>query len=743
MRWEKKELKPEAVKDLARRYGLDLLAASIFARRGICEPEQLKYYLEDDPRHLHNPFLFSQMEDAVDRILHARDEAEKVLVFGDADSDGITSTVLLYEAFSGLGIDCAWRVPAGGDPYGLSRRAIDDFAATGGSLVVTVDCGISNHQEVDYAKGLGIDVIIVDHHRLQSENPPDAIAVIDPKLPDSGYPFRELAGCGVAYKLATALKLAQTELYKQHIALLNLRPAGPQDAGSGEAPQEGHFILEALRLSNLVETGRISERLVPGQVRLDRAKFVGFLADRQIFVWNGDYQKRCLAAALGQGAEVFTYDLAPEIGALIPSTAGKSLAELRELSRIALYMTGNLAEIDVFRNLFVSFALKRAQCFDSQDSLRLQLVALGTIADLMPLRDENRILVKRGLASINREPREGLAELFTSLQLDPGTMSAHDIAWQITPVINAAGRMGAPDKAVSLFLAKTKEERLPLAAEILAMNMDRRKMGIESWETVLPLARESFARNGEKLSIVGTDKVPRGITGLIASRVMGALKAPAIVASFQPDGLTVGSIRSVRGFPVSALLQSCSDLFIDYGGHDAAAGFSLPAGSWQSFVDRTEAFIRGVDLALAEETVNVDAQLPHDFVTPELFELTRRFEPSGEESPPLVFMSTGVSMVDAQIVGKGEKNHLKLTLDFGRNKWPAMMWDGAERLERDFSWRNRDSVDLLFKVSLNRWNGMETPQIEIIDIRKAESRERLPRGQDASEGRTAGQGAAV
>ncbi len=723
MRWLKKEVRPEEIKELAGRYGLDLLAAAIFARRGIADPEQLKYYLEDDPRHLHNPFLFVQMEDAVDRILHARDEGEKVLVFGDADTDGITSTVLLHEALAGLGIETSWRVPVGDDPYGLSTKALDEFAAAGGSLVITVDCGISNHAEVEYARERGIDVIIVDHHRLQGENPPDAVAVIDPKLPDSGYPFRELSGCGVAYKLVSALRLAETELYKQHIALLNLRPDISPAGAPDEASSGGGFILEAVRLSNLVETGRISERLVPGEVRLDRAKFVSFLADRQIFVWNGDYQQRCLAAALGKGAEVFAYDLAPEIGVLIPQTGGKSLAELRELSRIGRYRTSELSEIDVFRNLFVSFALRRAQCFDERDSLRLQLVALGTIADLMPLRNENRILVKRGLASINREPRAGLAELFSTLQLEPRTMSAHDIAWQITPVINASGRMGAPDVAVSLFLAETREERMPLAAEVVAMNMDRRKTGTESWETVLPLARESFARNKEKLAVIGTDKVQRGITGLIASRVTGTLKAPAIVASFQPDGSAVGSIRSVRGFPVTALLEACSDLFIDYGGHDAAAGFSLPSGAWPAFVERTEAFIGTVDLALAEETINVDAQLPHDYVTPELLELTKRFEPSGEESPPLIFMAKSVAMVDAQIVGKGEKNHLKLTLDFGRHKWPAMMWDGAERLERDFSWRNRDPVDLLFRVTVNRWNGMETPQIEIIDIRKAGSGE--------------------
>src|SRR5208283_5076638 len=227
MNWNKKEVSPQSVKELSTRYGLDLLTASILARRGITDPAELLFYLEDDPRYLRNPFLFAQMEDAVDRILLAADES---------------------------------------------------FASKGGTLIVTVDCGISNHAEIERAAELGIDVIVADHHRLQAGDPPPALAVIDPKLPDSGYPFRDLAGCGGVYKLASALKLARTGIYKQQIALLNGRPVN-------EA-----YSVEAVRLSNLVETGRMSETIVPGMLELGRTRLVPFLQDRQIFVWDGELQ---------------------------------------------------------------------------------------------------------------------------------------------------------------------------------------------------------------------------------------------------------------------------------------------------------------------------------------------------------------------------------------------------------------------------------------------------------------------
>jgi len=712
MNWNKKEVSPQAVKELAARYGLDLLSASIFARRGITDPAELLYFLEDDPRYLRNPFLFAQMEDAVDRILLAADEVEKVLVFGDRDTDGVTSTALLVEALEELGIEASWRVPLASEPYGLSIQAVEAFAAAGGTLIVTVDCGISNHAEVNRASELGVDVIIADHHRLQAGDPPAALAVIDPKLPDSGYPFRDLAGCGVVYKLVSALKLARTGIYKQQVALLNVRPVN-------EAYQ-----IEAVRLSNLVETGRISETIVPGMVDLERTRLVPFLSDRQIFVWDGALQKRLLEKALGKGAEVLFYDLQPDAAEYIPQTKGQSLVRLRELSAIGRYSNSGLEEIDVLENLFVSFALKKADWFGEDDLQRLQLVALGTIADLMPLRDENRILVRRGLAAINKKPRAGISELLQKTNLLGKKLGAGEIAWQVTPVVNAAGRMGAADKAASLFLAGSRPEREALADEVLAMNAERRRLGGETWDIVYPLARLSLADRGDKLAVVGSSEVFRGVTGLIASKVTNVLKVPAIVASFQEDGTVVGSIHSARGFPVSSFLEACAELFIDYGGHDAAAGFSLQAKDWPEFEARTKAYAQALELEDGEESIEVDAELPHDYLKPDIAAVSERFEPFGEANEPLVFLSRNVPIADVQLVGKKEQNHLKLTLDFGKHKWPALVWDGAQRLQRDFSFdydsKKGDRIDLVFKVTINRFNGMEQPQLEVFDLRRSE-----------------------
>jgi len=713
MRWIKKEASPSLVKETASRYGLDLLAASILVRRGITAPEELLYYLEDDPRYLHNPFLFSQMEDAVDRVFLARDEAEKVLVFGDRDADGVTSTVLVVEALRELGMEVSWRVPEASEPYGLSIEAVERFSAEGGSLILTVDCGVSNHAEVDRAAELGIDVLIFDHHLLKADEAPAALAIINPKLADSGYPFRDLAGCGVAYKFVCALKFARMGLYKQDVALLNVVPVN--DA----------YLIEAVRLSNLVENGRIRETIVPGVVDLSQTRLVPFLSNRQIFVWDGGIQRRLLEKALGKGVDVQFYDTRPDVAALIPAAAGQSLLRLKELSRIGRYRDKALEEIDVFENLFISFALKKADWFGDDDLARLQLVALGTIADLMPLKDENRILVKRGLASLNKAPRPGAAELLRKLNLSGKKLGANEAAWQVTPVINAAGRMGSASKAAELFLAEKPEEREALADVVIGMNLDRRRLGSECWETIYPKARESLEAHGDKLVIVGSADVHRGITGVIASRLCGTFEVPSVVAAFLADGTVVGSIRSARGFAVSSFLETQADLFIDYGGHDAAAGFSLKAADWPEFEKRALDYAVGIELEAIEETIAVDAELPHDYLRPELSELVERFEPFGEGNAPLVFLAKKVPIADAQFVGKKEQNHLKLTLDFGKHKWPALLWDGADRLERDFSFKGQDRIDLVFKVTMNRWNGMEQPQLEVFDLRKSGSSEEL------------------
>ncbi|MBN1243558.1 MAG: single-stranded-DNA-specific exonuclease RecJ [Spirochaetales bacterium] len=711
MDWVRKEIAPETVKETAARYGVDLLSAAIMARRGLAAPEEARWFVEEGLRHLHNPFLLDGMEDAVDRMLQALDEGEKILVFGDRDTDGVTSTALMVEGLRTLGADVSWRVPRADEPYGLTVAALDEFAASGGTLVLTVDCGISNHEEGERALELGIDLVILDHHNLQAPEPPEAVAVVDPKLPGSGYPFRDLAGVGVAWKALRALAFARSGFYKQDIALLNVRPAADS------------FIVEAVRLRNLVEIGRVTETIVPGMVDLSRTRLVPFLEGRQIFVWDGALQKRLLSKVFGSGAEVHFYDAAPEIGEAIPAARGSSLVRLAGMSRLARYSGAEVGELDVFENLFVGWVLARALPDSGADRAALQLAAIGTVADMMPLRNENRILVREGLAALADAPRPGLAELVGKLNLAKRKLSANEISWQLTPVINAAGRMGRPELAVELLLAEDARRRVELADQVIALNEERKALGAAAWEAVRPDAEASLQAHGGKLVLVGRDDVHRGITGIIASRLSAAFKATAVMVAFLPTGIAVGSIRSKTGFDVKGLLESSAELFIDYGGHDAAAGFSLPREKWDEFVARTARFVEGVELeaAPAEETLAVDAELPHEYLRPELLDLVDRFEPFGEKNPKLVFVARNVPIAAIDIVGKRESSHLKLTLDFGKHPFPALWWNAAEKLGREFE--REDRLDVAFNVQRNWWNGSATAQLVVLDARRAGSSE--------------------
>lgn len=706
MMWNKKDVGRALVHELTQKYGCDALTASILARRNIIEGPDLLFYLEDDLRYLHNPFLFGAMEDAVDRILDARDEGEKVLIFGDRDVDGITSTTILYQALADLGIDVSWRVPTGDDPYGLTVKAVDEHAAAFGTLIITVDCGISCVDEIAHASELGIDVIVLDHHNPQDDLP-DAVAIINPKMQESGYPFRDLAGCAVVWKLVTALRFGANELYKQQICLLNVRPAN-------EA-----YIIEAVKVVNMNEVDRITETIVPGMVKISQTRLVPFLQGQQIFVWDEKMQRVQLERIFGKGVEFNFLDIAPEISKAIPAVRGMSLIKLKDLSRIAKYAEKGVSELDGFLNIFITFAQRQNAVFGKREREELQLVALGTLADLMPLKNENRILVRQGLAAINENPRPGLAELLARQGLAGKKAGTSDLSWQISPAINATGRMGRPGEAVKLFLSADLAERNRLVDDIIKMNDDRKQLGSDGWSVVEPLAKESLERLHKNLVLAASAEIHRGVTGIMANRLSACFHVPAIVMCFMEDGTAVGSMRSARGLHLDALLEPCADLFIDHGGHAFAAGFSLKKENLDEFYARIARLSEGIEFPDSGEgeEIDVDAELPHEYLSPALLDLTDRFEPYGEGNEQLVFLARGMKIMSVDLMGKTAKQHLKLTFDCGKHKWPAIFWQAADRLNRDFALG--DVVDAVFRVNRNTFNGAEIPQMILQDVQKA------------------------
>ncbi|MFW6361588.1 MAG: single-stranded-DNA-specific exonuclease RecJ [Spirochaetota bacterium] len=703
MKWNKTDIEKDSVRSIAGKYGVDLLTASILVRRGVTEPEQIKFYLENDLMFSYNPFLFTEMEDAVDRIQQAVAEGEKVKIFGDRDVDGITSTVLLKEELQKLGVDAEWALPLGNDPYGLTVEVVEEFAAADGELLITVDCGISNIAEITRARELGIDTIVIDHHNPQDELPP-AIALIDPKIADSGYPFRDLAGCGVVAKLIWALEFSQTEMYKEELVLLHARPGNDT------------VILEAVKISNLVEVDRLSENLVPGMVRPDQTRLAAFLMNTQILVYDEQQQRRLLQKVFGNGVDINVLDVAPEIWKLLPKLERMSLLKIRDRSRANRYTSELVSEIDIFLSLFQSYVLRRYPALSTEFDKHLDLVALGTLADLMPLHGENRLLVKRGMRQLNAVERAGIHQLLLQQRLLGKQLSTTDVGWQISPAINATGRLGVPDKAAELLITDDAETRQRLAEEVLGLNKERKKLGDAAWKKILPKAQRSFDELNGQMVLVKDNSIHRGITGILAARLVQFFGVPATVVADLQSHL-VGSMRSIKGFHLKGFLYNFEDIFMDYGGHDYAAGFSLEHERFEEFRQRFSTAVAELKPQVQEEDVlEIDAELPADYLNPDLHKLVEQFEPYGEDNPPIIFLTRRLKISNIDLVGKGEQQHAKLLLDSGGYKWPAIFWRAGERVNRDFSLG--DTVDVVFRLGRNYFQNTETSQLTILDIKR-------------------------
>lgn len=706
MKWNKKEISKDVVKEIHQRFGCDLLTSSIFARRNLTKGNDILFFLEDDLRFLHNPFLFNEMEDGVDRILSAKEEGEKVLIFGDRDVDGITSTTLLYSYLKELGVDVVWRLPTGDDAYGLSIKAIDDFASAYGTLIITVDCGISNNAEIAYANELGIDTIVVDHHN-PPEVLPDAAVIINPKLEECDYPFKDISGCAVAYKLVSALRFSQSNLYKQDICLLNARPLN--DA----------YIIEAIKLRNMTEKSRINETIVPGEISISQTRLLPFLQGQQIFVWDVSLQKKQLQNIFGNGVEFNMMDLRPEISKVIPSVQNYSLLRLKDISKTARYNDDVTSELEGFFNIFITYVqIMTNKTQKDREAYDLQLVCLAALADIMPLKDENRIFVRQGLQSFNTgNIRLGIKELFGRLGLIGKSISSTDLSWNVIPLLNAAGRLGKPEIAAQLLLEENPSKRDELANIIIQLNKDRKQLGNDAWNYSEKAAYESLERYNNKLVMVADERINRGVTGIVANKLAQYFKVPAMVITFIENGNAIGSIRSVRGYDVTGLLDQMSELFINYGGHNAAAGFSFTPDKLPEFTQQLENLAKLIEFPDEDESdvIDIDAELPHQYMTTDLLKLVDRFEPYGEKNPPLKFITKNTKILQADIIGKTEKLHLKLTLDYGKHKWPALYWNASEKLNKDF--KVGDKVDLIFEVNRNVFNGVEIPQIIVTDIK--------------------------
>lgn len=686
------------IRQLQQRYGLDLLTATVLYRRGVRTGEDMAYILESDLVYQRSPFEAEDTETIIERLGEAVEEDESVLVFGDRDVDGVTSTAIMVRYLKSRGMTkVSYRVPVGEEPYGLTMDSVSEILEKGFSLVITVDCGITSVEEVSALRREGVDVIILDHH-IAGEALPPALAIFDPKVEGSGYPFPSLAGCGVASKVVWAMEFARTPLYGGECLVLHAEP------------KNGTIRINAARLENLLETDRITEEVVEGELSPSRSRLISFLAvNLPVFVLDSDTELNMLRKAFGRKVDIALIDIRENLEKIMPKARGRSLFDLSVMSRAALYRDGD-REMETLLSLFRSMSLYSCPSLTTAFDDVLQLAAIGTVADLMPMQDENRLIVKRGLRALSRKPVPSLAPLLGRQNLSGKDITSRDVSFYIAPVLNAAGRMGNAYLALSLLLSESAEEAEGYTETLLELNRKRQRSEETALEKVKALGFESFERTGGKMLVLSSPDIPRGLTGAIANKLMKQYGVPAMVMA-ESEGRVTGSMRSGESLDSRGFLSMFADHFTDFGGHKKAAGFTLETEKLPSLVKMVEGYASSMEEEeLSPPEILIDADIPSSYMTEGLWTLSGLLEPYGQENEMLRLMIRGAEITDIRPTTSSRM--LSFGVRYGRYSWPALWWDPHNKE----SFRKGVRVDIVFTPELNFYKGNTKRQLLVTDM---------------------------
>jgi len=553
-------LTPEA--DLALQAFPPVLRQVLF-NRGYATDAEARAFLKAEPNFNTDPFQMTGMRAAVERICYALEQNEPIAIYGDYDVDGVTATALLVDTLKALGAQVRGYIPNRFDEgYGLNNDALSQLKDDGVRLVISVDCGIRSPDEALHARSVGLDLIITDHHHPSEGSLPPALAVVNPKQPGDLYPDKDLAGVGIAYKLAEAL-------------VNEIQPA-----------------------------------------------------------------------------------------------AGFQLANL------------------------------------------LDLVALGTVADLAPLVGENRYLVRRGLRQIRGTTRQGLFSLAAVAELTLAKVNATDIGFRLGPRLNAAGRLKEALAAYELLTTTDVFIAGQLAQQLDMQNRERQRItrDMQAQAEALALADESDAF----LLFAAHQSFNAGVVGLAASRLTETYYRPAIVAHIDTD-TTRGSCRSIPEFHITDALDKCADLLVRHGGHAAAAGFTVENDKLDELVSRLKAIAREqLGKQDLRPTLTADAEVPLTGVRPELLNALKYLEPTGYGNPDAVFVSRSVKVRNARTVG-GDGKHLKLYLEDDHSTTHDAIGFRLGHLQPELPAR----IDIMFTYELNEFNGRINYQLNLKDVKAA------------------------
>ncbi|MDR1695347.1 MAG: single-stranded-DNA-specific exonuclease RecJ [Endomicrobium sp.] len=659
------------ISEISKALPLNPKIISALINRNIDTAEKAAGFLHGGIESLHNPFLFTDMQKAVDRIRKAVDLREQILVYGDRDVDGVTAVNVIVNTIRISGGNVHWYVPAD-EGYGIHKDILTKYASGNVKLLITVDCGISAASEIEYAKNLGMDVIVTDHHEPPYEGIPEAYAVINPKICDSKYPFRDLAGCAIALKTAQALMYTFMRSYNKDILVCFASKSGSDFSG------------EYLHVKNDLEIEKktFASASEIKQIVKNSFKIYTNSAEVKEFFVKSD-------ALLKDKMEIVAAD-----------------GKIKDAASLL-----HACKVNRFKN--------DGQIKDFFDD-NLDLCALGTIADSMPLTDENRIIVKEGIKLIisnpNAKPGLGLIiEDAVASKNIPG-ITARTISWNITPVLNSSGRMGRGMLSAQLLMTNDSFQAKNLYADIVKLNADRRGLQSENIEQFKNLLKEQCDSEKDKVIIVNASNLEHGVTGIVASQMAKVYFKPVFLLITDGNEAT-GAARSAEGFDIIAALESVKDILVKYGGHSQAAGFTVEHSKIAEFKKRiTEYAEKNYTPSDSAESVMIDGELKISDINADFCRQIDIMEPFGMANPRPVFCIKGVSVTEMSVFGnKGEHLKFKISQQGSRNV-QAVFWNGAHFSDM---LRSEDSVDIAFQLELSGKSEKEFVQLNITDVKPA------------------------
>ena len=549
----------ERCRQIDKKFSTGMIVATILNDMHFKDDKEIEKFLKPKRTDFYDPFFMPDMEKAVSRITKALKNNENITIFGDYDADGITSTTILKRFFHDINKECNVYIPNRlNEGYGLNKNAIKKLSEDGTNLIITVDCGITAIEETKYAKELGIDIVITDHHE-PGEEIPDAEAVVDCKRKDNKYPFRELAGCGVAFKLTQAL----------------------------------------------------------------------------------------------------------------------------------------CKNLDLNENQALKY---------------LDIACVGTISDVVPLVDENRVIVKLGMLLLKQTKNLGLKQIINNAHFKE--FNSMSVAFGITPRINACGRLGHQGEALELFTTDNQEKATELAKKMDEYNIQRQLEEKRIYDEAITLLQEEAQTNGITNCIVlGHENWNPGVIGIVSSRITEKFYKPSILVCFDKD-IAKGSGRSIEGFDLHKALMECDKYLTNFGGHSLAAGLSLNTKDFEKFKNMINEYaeknIKDEDLI---PTINIDLKLEDSQLNIEDVEELKLLEPFGQSNEEPIFMITNLKVVSIKTLSDGK--HLKLYLK-NQNYLDAIGFNLGERANE---LKIGDTIDIVGNLNINEFNNTKKVQMLLKDFK--------------------------